>query len=304
MTQTRVINLSVFFFTFIFINISCSQGCSDAGVCSATQYTNHTNSQESIHSFTYTQSVGLGDKNVLIVGGVFSYRIQALKNISLGISLPYSLTSGNLGTTYGIGDIIINANSRLYHSQKNDIYLFIAGKIASNNANKHLENQPLPMAYQQSSGTNDFIVAINWSHGDWFFASGYQTALNANGNEFLASNFPKGSLAESYHSSAYLKRGDDIMIRAQKIFNLKSGSRIKAGILPIFRIQEDEIKVNNVYEKVEKSSGLTLNLYLGWMHKITEKISGELQLAAPPITREVRVDGTTRTFVVNYIFKF
>jgi len=47
-----------------------------------------------------------------------------------------------------------------------------------------------------------------------------------------------------------------------------------------------------------------MNLYIGWMHELDDKVSGELQLAAPPITREVRVDGTTRTFLINYIFKF
>ncbi|NOR87958.1 MAG: hypothetical protein GQ527_10140 [Bacteroidales bacterium] len=294
----------IILFTFLGSQNILAQGCSDAGVCSATQYIQNNDLINHSHNFTLTQSAALGDQNAWIIGTIISYQYRLNKTISFGASLPYSLTIGNLGTTHGFGDLILNANINVYSKEKNTVSWFIAGKIASGNSNTKLDNNALPMVYQQSSGTNDVISAINWNKRDWLFAIGYQHAYNTNENAFLSSDFPENSSASNYHSSAYLKRGDDVMIRIQKIFDLKSKSKIKAGILPIYRIQQDEIKVENEYTKVENSNGLTLNLYMGWMHELSKNISGELQLAAPPITREVRVDGTTRTFLVNYIIKF
>lgn len=302
MTINKTIITILFLLFYFSIENSTAQGCSDAGVCSASQHITSSNDKPNLHTISYTQSFGLGDKNAAIIGGNFNYRIQANKILAFGASLPFSIVIGDLGSTYGLGDIILNTELKVYNKEKDQVSLFLAGKIATGNANNKLDGQALPMVYQQSSGTNDIIVTLNWSHSHWFFAFGYQHAFNANGNEFIAKDFPENSSAAAYHSSAYLKRGDDIMLRIQKIFTL-SKSKIKAGVLPIYRIQEDEIKLDGIYQKVEGSKGITLNLYAGWLHEFNENVSGELQLAAPPITREVRVDGTTRTFLVNYVFR-
>ena len=94
------------------------------------------------------------------------------------------------------------------------------------------------------------------------------------------------------------------MLRFEKRFAGKNKSSFKAGALPIYRIQYDEIKGNGVYEKIENSIGLTLNLYTSWKYQITDNFYSELQLAAPPITREVRADGTTRSFLINLRLAF
>ena len=74
--------------------------------------------------------------------------------------------------------------------------------------------------------------------------------------------------------------------------------------MPIYRLQEDEVKLGSDYRAVSNSNGLTVNIYLGWNHKLGKKWMGELLLAAPPLTREVRADGTTRSFLISYIIKF
>jgi len=296
------ITIIIIFILVLVQQQSQAQGCSDAGVCSASQHIQDRAAKT--HQFRFTESLGLGDQNVWIFTSVFSYRFQAHKNVSLGLSIPYSVTAGNITTTNGIGDIIINTEVRIINRNKSHISLFLAGKLATSNANKKNGASALPMVYQQSSGTNDIIGVLNWNYSKWLFALGYQHAFNANTNEFLAEEFPMESPAAAYHSSAFLLRGDDVMLRIQKVFYLKNASKIKAGLLPIFRIQQDEIKKDGKYQKVENSNGLTLNLYVGWNHRISKNIGGEIQIAAPPITREVRADGTTRTFVVNYIFSF
>ncbi len=280
-------------------SISYSQGCSDAGVCSATQQFDTPQDKKINHHFSLTPSVGLGDQQSWVFASVFSYQLQTQKGWSVGLVLPYSITTGNLGTTSGIGDFILSLNIPFLKKENHQVNWLVAGKMATSNANKMINNQALPMIYQQSSGTNDLISSINWNYKSWLFAVGYQHAFNTTENTFLASDFPEDSDAAKYHSSAYLKRGDDVMLRIEKRFKGKGKSSYRAGALPIFRIQSDEIKVNNVYEPIAKSTGLTLNLYTSWKYQFSDQFYSELQLAAPPITREVRADGTTRSFLIN-----
>lgn len=279
--------------------LSYSQGCSDAGVCSATQQFDAPNDNKMNHHFSLTPSVGLGDQQSWVFASVLSYQLQTQKGWSFGVALPYSLTTGNLGTTSGIGDLILSLSIPLLKKEDHQINWLVAGKIATSDANKMINNQALPMIYQQSSGTNDIISSINWNYKSWLFAVGYQHAFNTIENTFLAYNFPEGSDAAQYHSSAYLKRGDDLMLRVEKRFKGKGKSSYRTGALPIFRVQYDEIKVNGVYEPIANSTGLTLNLYTSWKYQFTDQFYSEVQLAAPPITREVRADGTTRSFLLN-----
>lgn len=195
-------------------------------------------------------------------------------------------------------------NVPILKKQKHQVSWLIAGKIATGNANKLDQNMALPMIYQQSSGTNDLITSIQWNYKSWLFATGYQHAFNNTENTFLSSDFPVDSDAAKYHSSAYLKRGDDVMFRFEKKFQGRNKSSFKAGALPIFRIQADEIKIEGEYQEVANSTGLTLNIYTTWRYQFSELFYTELQLAAPPITREVRVDGTTRSFLVNMRLAF
>lgn len=281
-----------------------AQGCSDAGVCSATQQFEAPQNNKINHHFSVTPSIGLGDQQSWVIGSAFSYQLQTEKGWAVGVALPYSLTTGNLGTTSGIGDFIISLNIPVLRSETNQISWLVAGKIATGNANKKIDGDALPMVYQQSSGTNDVITSINWNHKTWLFAVGYQHAFNTTENEFFASDFPEESDAFQYHSSAFLKRGDDMMLRAEKRFKGKGKSSYRAGALPVIRIQADEIKVNGVYEEIANSTGLTLNLYTSWRYQFNDQFYSELQLAAPPIVREVRADGTTRSFLLNFRLGF
>lgn len=301
MNRSRLLVILFIFFGYTQVY---AQGCSDAGVCSATQQFETPGENKINHHFSITPSLALGDQQSWVMGSDFSYQLQTQNGWSVGLALPYSITSGNLGTTSGIGDFILSLNIPLLKKESHQLAWLIAGKLATGDAGKTTNNKALPMIYQQSSGTNDVISSINWNYKTWMFALGYQHAFNTTENQFLASDFPEESDAAQYHSSAYLKRGDDIMLRAEKRFKGKGKSSYKAGALPIFRIQSDEFKVNGVYEKIQNSTGLTLNLYASWKYQFSDHFYSELQLAAPPITREVRADGTTRSFLINFRFGF
>jgi hypothetical protein len=296
-----------FLLSFLFLTASIysfSQGCSDAGVCSATQQFDVPEHNKISHHFSMTPSIGLGDQQSLVIGSAFSYQLQTQKGWAVGVALPYSITTGNLGTTSGIGDFILSLNIPVIKSEKHQLSWLVAGKIASGDANKKIDDAALPMVYQQSSGTNDIITSLNWNINSWLFAIGYQHAFNTTENQFYAPDFPIDSDAFEYHSSSYLKRGDDIMLRAEKRFQGKGKASYRVGALPIYRIQSDEIKVDGDYEDIPNSTGLTLNLYASWKYQFTDQFYSELQLAAPPVTREVRADGTTRSFLINFRLGF
>lgn len=296
--------ITLLFILITGLNQSYSQGCSDAGVCSATQQFDSSPTEKLSHHLSLTPSIGLGDQQSWVFSSVLSYQMQTQKGWSFGLALPYSSTFGNITTTSGIGDIILSVNVPLLEKEKHQLSWLIAAKLATGDANQMYQNQALPMIYQRSSGTNDLITSVQWNYQSWLFAAGYQHAFNSNQNEFLASDFPVDSDAAKYHSSAFLKRGDDVMLRIEKRFKGKGKSSFRAGALPIFRIQSDEIKVEGQYQEIDNSTGLTLNLYTSWKYQITEQFNTELQLAAPPITREVRADGTTRSFLVNIRLAF
>ncbi|NPD84028.1 hypothetical protein HNS38_04615 [Lentimicrobium sp. L6] len=304
MKTQKITQITLLLFLLLATNPIFSQGCSDAGVCSVTQQFDAPSSKKLAHHFSLTPSIGLGDQQSWILGSVISYQIQNQKGWSFGLALPYSTTFGNIATTSGIGDIILSLNAPLFKNADHQVSWLIAGKIATGDANKLDQGMALPMIYQQSSGTNDLITSLQWNFKTWLFAAGYQHAFNTTENTFLSSDFLLDSDAAKYHSSAYLKRGDDVMVRFEKRFQGKKKSSFKAGVLPIFRIQADEIKVNDEYQEIANSTGLTLNLYTAWRYQFSEQFYTELQLAAPPITREVRADGTTRSFLLNLRMAF
>lgn len=304
MKTKKITQITLFLCLIIGIAPSYSQGCSDAGVCSATQQFDSPSDQKLSHHFSLTPSLALGDQQSWVLSNVFSYHLQNQKGWSFGLALPYATTFGNITTTSGLGDIILSMNVPIITQEKHKLSWLIAGKIATGDANEMYQNQALPMIYQPSSGTNDLITSLQWNYKSWLFAAGYQHAFNANNNTFLSSDFPVDSDAAKYHSSAYLKRGDDVMLRLEKRFLSSKKSSFRLGALPIWRIQSDEIKVKDKYQEIANSTGLTLNLYAGWKYQITEQFYSELQLAAPPITREVRADGTTRSFLLNIRLAF
>ena len=100
------------------------------------------------------------------------------------------------------------------------------------------------MYYQTSLGTYDFITGISLINRKWLFATGIQIPLNRNKNQFLwqaweTSDEDPAYIVE-YNQAKELKRGIDVMFRAERNFRL---SRFNFGIgaLPIYRISNDEI---------------------------------------------------------------
>ena len=286
-------------FTVFVTKQSFSQGCSDAGACSI-------GSMDEISEeikppkfrLSYDQNVGLGEKFTFISTTSVIFEHRFLKSTSFVVRIPFIFTSGNLGNSTGIGDVLVSFIQQVFHGQNSQLGILVGGKLRTNNSDFTFVGNPLPMAYQTSLGTYDIIGGIEYIYKTWNFYFAYQHPFGRNENQYL---HPEGETDEKklYYESAQLKRGDDIAFRVQKTFYLENGQILIPGILPIYRIQKSEIIRNDKPEILEGSDGLTLNLFLTYSKKLKKNTIISLTGAFPVIDKDYRADGLTRNFVLS-----
>jgi hypothetical protein len=289
------------------IRTSQAQGCSDAGACSAGSLGLHDNEHAGTDLLLgYSQSVGLADKESLVFGSEFLVSHHIFPSTNLEVRIPYLITVGNLGTTSGVGDLMITLSQVVHQGEKSSLKVVAGGRLKTNDANKKADGQPLPMVYQSSLGTNDIIAGLAWQSEQWSISMAYQHPFGNNLNEYLRPDSNDVPERELYYESAFLKRGDDLMIRIQRTLNINAVSKLIVGALPIYRLQQDEIRRDGEYEKLPGSDGITFNLYVNWFRSFGENKLFNLSLGVPLHAREYRADGLTRTAIISagLVFKF
>jgi len=282
------------------INFSYSQGCSDAGACSIESINfeespGHLNTNVKMN---IEQTFGLGEKFILISQTTAGIQYRASKNTLLELRVPFIFTIGNLGQTSGVGDLILSLNQRLINNKNSKLNLILASRLKTNDADKHIDEQALPMAYQTSLGTYDIILGSLYSIPKWDFYMAYQYSFGRNKNGYLVEDItiPEN---QQYYESNNLKRGDDIYLRIRRFFDLKNNNRIIANTLFIYRIQKDEIVKNEENIQLNGSNGLTLNLAFTYSKKLKNNRNIDFSLAFPVIDKDYRADGLTRNLVLG-----
>lgn len=279
-----------------------SQGCSDAGVCTAGDL--HGSSGDSTTnkaSLNILYSFGIGEQEVLIQAIQPKLTFPLAKNFSLSVSSTFSYISGNLGSTYGFGDVLSTLSLRVVDDVRYKIGLTSGFKMALNSANISKDGRDLPMPYQTSLGTNDILIGANMSTSKWFFSLGYQHPITKNNENTFSHGFWVDSEdAQEYFQSNLFSRGDDLVLRVQRKIKLKNSS-LAVGLLPIYRVQEDEI---SPLGGLDGSQGLTLNTAITWKKKLSSKRELQINGGFPLIFRETRADGLTRVFAVSAAITF
>jgi hypothetical protein len=299
-----------------------AQGCSDAGFCTMgamkpaqpyknklniklrsielQQYSAYTKFKDWVVAYTLDANVGLGNKTVL------------------QFKLPYSFTYGQLANTHGLGDISLSITRNIFFTEKLQINATVGMKIPTSNANKTTsEGLPLPMYYQQSLGTKDFVAGISASNRNWMFAFGYQQAFGTIDNTFLwgkwrtaVSNGLRPAedsvISNKYPISKELKRGKDIMFRVERNFRFSKIS-VNVGLLPIIRVTRDVVTLpNGTRQKQDGSQGLALTGLFGGAYHINAKMSLTFINGIRIVQRDKNPDGLSREFVSNmgFLYKF
>lgn len=234
---------------------------------------------------------------------------------SLQVKLPYQAITGRLANTSGMGDISLCFTRNLYNSERFNLNLSVGTKIPTNHSDKSVNGLPLPMYYQTSLGTYDFITGLSLINRKWLFATGVQVALNQNNNQFIWKSWAgseQETYANRYNQAKDLRRGVDVMLRVERNFRL-SRFNFSVGLLPIYRITKDEFTrsgqaANSAETRVspDTAKGLALSgiATVGYSFNVR---SGVRLLAGHKIVqRDLNPDGLTRELVTSltYIYRF
>ncbi|NLR94516.1 MULTISPECIES: hypothetical protein [Flammeovirga] len=303
MKYSLLLKSSLAFFmlsTFVTTNYSNAQGCSDAGVCSIGPMTHNEISEDdpSKGEIRFKPSYSLGEKQTSIIG----LQVEADYNINdkvyFQFLMPYVISTGELGTATGLGDITLSLSVPVYKNDKVRTTIFAGTKIPLNDGNVMDNGVALPMAYQPSLGTFDLLggVAVNVDH--FLFSVGYQQPLTQNSSTYI-SNDPDPDA--KFKTTTGYERAADMAIRAEYAkANFEKWSW-KAGLLGIVHMGEDsyiDTEDNNQRKNIENSSGLTLNI-TGGISRTVGKYTFGSDLGFPVMAREARPDGLTRTFALS-----
>lgn len=290
-----------------------AQGCSDAGLCTAGNLKTMNFKSDSIkNSLNFSITYSQGERGTEIIVPQFEPIVKTSENSFVQVKIPYIYINGKLSNTKGLGDVLINYNYNFDSVIKYKFSLTGGVKIASGSASLKSDGICLPMPYQVSLGTTDFIGGFRiFLKKNFTISLGIQIPMfNINQNSFDSAAFKffgkRENLENSnnYFISSGLKRKSDLMMRIDKAFNFNKSS-ISVGILPIYHLGKDKVKtsnLNSVYD--EKSNGLTLNINASGNIKISKKSNINIIAAMPLITRKSRPDGLTRKFVAMFSFNY
>lgn len=265
--------------------ITIKAQCSDAGVCSVG---GHLMEQENKSLFNISASYKFGSSGKDDEVKYHSFQLGAAYNVlektSFQLSIPYNIQSGPLGEVNGIGDLIFSATQNIYSDESSSLATSIGAKLATGDDNKKAN---LPTAYQSGLGSNDVLLALNYSYNDIGLGIGYQLAGGRNKNTLTK-----------------LKRGDDLLLRASYNFSF-DGFRIMPQLLFIKRFGESSILdtayigAMETYIDVANSDQTQLNFLTTFQYQINNNYSLVADFAFPFLKREVNVDGLTRVFSVS-----
>lgn len=231
------------------------------------------------------------------------------KKNSFQVKLPFQAVQGRLANTSGIGDISLCFTRTIYASEKFDVSVSLGSKIPTNKSNKTENGFPLPMYYQTSLGTYDAIAGISLVNRKWLFATGIQVPLNKNHNEFLwgrwAGSGEDPAYIEKYARANQLKRGIDVMLRVERNFRF-SRLNFSVGMLPIYRITNDEIELPEGRVKPDGAKGLALSAIGTVGYSFNVKSGVRLLMGHKIVQRDENPDGLTRHLVssVTYFYRF
>lgn len=307
-----------------------AQGCSDAGVCSAGPIGQLSLWQDSttdvVHYRHYVRvlySYAIGEQGVSIMNVQPEMNVGISDRLSLQAKVPYVTANGNLGQKSGIGDLILSTSYAVYKTHENEFTLTTglrvptgkAGPSSINKATFGPSAENLPMPYQTGLGTLDLLLGAQYRLGRWTWALAYQHVLKQDSySAFMHSTWKDEPDALGYFESFALRRADDVVARLQYAYGC-GRLALQPGLLGIYHVGTDSRMVYpgaSVWSndttpfryQIEESRGLTLNLTADLRYKLSEQWAVEAMFGAPVVTREVRPDGLTRSFVTGFGLRY
>ena len=309
--------VSLVFLSISICHFGYSQGCSDAGFCTmgAMKPDQPYNRKIKVKLLSMEVSFYRGTTTLTPIVNVATADLNFSLNRknTFQVKLPYQFVDGQLASTSSVGDISLCFTRNIFSSDKFDLNLSVGGKIPTNSSDKSTRGLPLPMYYQTSLGTYDFITGLSLINRKWLFATGIQIPLNQNDNQFVWSAWDGDKekvYVDRYTQAKNLKRGIDVMLRIERNFRL-SRFNLSIGLLPIYRITSDKItNGQGVRTSSDKNgnegNGLALSVIGTLGYNFNVKSGVRLLVGHKIIQREFSPDGLTRELVssITYIYRF
>jgi hypothetical protein len=280
-----------------------AQGCSDAGICSIGG-SNEPFTTEKKNHLEFSSVFGAGESDVTYLSPFIAYTRNFNEKWSGSVKITSSFASGSFGERGSIGDAFLTTSYRPM-TEKTVKWTFTAGaKIPFNRGNLKINNQPLPMDYQSSLGTFDFVGSVNLSYKKWDFNTALQLpVVNINDNSY----FQEYSGTDDFSTTNLFERKPDMLFRTTyTIFISNRKFSFKPNLLFIYHLGKDSYEdIYGTRKSIDGSEGFTINGNLiSAYHLKTGSI--ELSLATPFVVREVRPDGLTRKYTasISYSINF
>ena len=288
-----------------------AQGCSDAGFCTTGNLRPLASDSLAVKNQQLSLIIanGIGDEGVYVLTPALQYENRLNKSWSLQAKLTSNYASGNLGTAFGLGDVILSTTYTKKAKNNWEGSFLLGTKLPLNLSDLSIDNKPLPMQYQSSLGTVDLIAGMSFTNGKWFLATAVQQPLTGtNRNTFLPAYWNTNEALEYPSTNDFDRRGD-VLLRVGYDVRKSERMKINLGLLSIYHLGKDTYIDGNISNrpiKIDGSEGLTLNGTFAFRYKAGEKFDIGLSGGAPFIVRDVRPDGLTRAFVLSpeFTFKF
>lgn len=277
---------------FLYQNPASAQGCADAGFCTADNLKPTVAQQEHpISQIKLGTSYGKAQFGVHVLSPFVEYSHQISERITFTNKLLFAYKSGVLTSTFNFSDIIATVNYRLTQKLR-----LIAGlKIPLNRSNLSYNGTVLPMSYQTSLGTLDYIIGATYTFDKLSLTFAHQQPLIQNKNTFV--NEPAGQYEHPYYTTNQYKRAGDLLLRVSYQFTLANKkTNIMPSIMPIYHIKNDTYydSVSQEDIVIEQSKGITLNIGTFLEHKVSKSSSIGFNLGFPVLARKSRPDGLSQ----------
>ncbi len=284
-----------------------SQGCSDAGVCTAGSLRSDAIpmaiGKDSIppkYTLIITPAIGMGEQSVINFTPTVDLTYQAAERLAFNLKIGFNLANGDLGTAYGASDLFLSGIVYFIKKEKMSLSFIGGAKFSVQKANFSIDDKVLPLSYQSGVGTNDLLLGLSFNYKTWYAGAGFQHSFSRSTNTFSHEIYDSTSVALNHFESNRLKRAPDFVLRAEKKFIIKKiRLGLGAGVVMIYHVANDELE-NSDGDDIEiiGSKGTTLNITAGVNYKINHSWSVNVGVGFPVLVRDVRPDGLTRSWVI------
>ncbi len=295
------------FLLFITINYTSSfaQGCSDAGFCSVGNgFKGHEANLK--NSVDVGVIYGLAGEGVTVFSQYLTYSRDISDKFALSAKITSGVANGIFGTRGNVGDVFLAGNYK-FKSKFSDIEgskvwsLLVAVKIPLTSANDKINNVSLPMVFQSSLGTFDFIGGLNLAYKKWDFNTAVQIPLTDNKNSYFSGN----SGGKYFTSTNLYQRKSDVLFRTTyKLKTTNEKFTFKPNVLFIYHLGEDSFQnVFGMRQNIVGSDGLTINGNVIVSYKLGKKSYLETSIASPFVIKKERADGLARGLTAGLSYK-